>query len=379
MAGEESSAASSSKPNLSSKCSKCLKKVVKGVKCLICGQLSHQKCVQVASGEDSGNIEDFVCGECTTRKDAMFDLHTTNVELLHKRIADLVYIVQLQKERISELENRSEQTSASLSPSHTKTSYSKILKGKPELIQITPIAIQDKTITRNDVKSQINPAKLPIGISNMRQNKQGDIIINCPNNKSAEVLLKEAKQVLGDKYTATIKAKFNPRLKIMRVEPGDIDMVSFRDAIITQNQLVPSDPHFSLKVITTIKQKSGSTFTVIEVDARTRSKLMREGRINYEWKRYHLFDHIHITQCFKCAGFNHIARDCTADQICLKCSGTHLETECKAEQPKCANCLKSQANANNNTLHDARYHDCPTKLHLRNMMEQRIAYDTPED
>ena len=62
-----------------------------------------------------------------------------------------------------------------------------------------------------------------------------------------------------------------------------------------------------------------------------------------------------VTQCYKCQGFNHIAKDCKKEQKCVRCAGAHKSTECpdkdKANlKPKCSNC---------NGDHVASYRECP--------------------
>ncbi len=50
-----------------------------------------------------------------------------------------------------------------------------------------------------------------------------------------------------------------------------------------------------------------------------------------------------VTQCYKCQGFNHIAKDCKKEQKCVRCAGSHKSTECpdknkKSLKLKCSNC-----------------------------------------
>ena len=50
-----------------------------------------------------------------------------------------------------------------------------------------------------------------------------------------------------------------------------------------------------------------------------------------------------MTQCYKCQGFNHIAKDCKNAQKCLRCAGAHKSTECPDKNKdslklKCSNC-----------------------------------------
>ena len=50
-----------------------------------------------------------------------------------------------------------------------------------------------------------------------------------------------------------------------------------------------------------------------------------------------------VTQCYKCQGFNHIAKDCKNNQKCVRCAGAHKSTDCpdknkEALKIKCSNC-----------------------------------------
>ena len=50
-----------------------------------------------------------------------------------------------------------------------------------------------------------------------------------------------------------------------------------------------------------------------------------------------------VTQCYKCQGFNHIAKDCKNNQKCVRCAGAHKSTDCPDKNKdtlkiKCSNC-----------------------------------------
>ena len=62
-----------------------------------------------------------------------------------------------------------------------------------------------------------------------------------------------------------------------------------------------------------------------------------------------------VTQCYKCQGFNHVAKDCKSEQKCVRCAGAHKSTECpdknkKSLKLKCSNCKGD---------HVASSRDCP--------------------
>ena len=50
-----------------------------------------------------------------------------------------------------------------------------------------------------------------------------------------------------------------------------------------------------------------------------------------------------VTQCYKCQGFNHVAKDCKSNQKCVRCAGPHKSADCPDRNKgslilKCSNC-----------------------------------------
>ena len=77
------------------------------------------------------------------------------------------------------------------------------------------------------------------------------------------------------------------------------------------------------------------------------------GRIRIRCESYRTAPQ--VTQCYKCQGFNHIAKDCKNAQKCLRCAGAHKSTECPDKNKdslklKCSNC---------NSEHVASSKECP--------------------
>ena len=78
------------------------------------------------------------------------------------------------------------------------------------------------------------------------------------------------------------------------------------------------------------------------------------GRIRIRCESYRTAPQ--VTQCYKCQGFNHIAKDCKNAQKCLRCAGAHKSSECPYKDKnslklKCSNC---------NGEHVASSKECPT-------------------
>ena len=77
------------------------------------------------------------------------------------------------------------------------------------------------------------------------------------------------------------------------------------------------------------------------------------GRIRIRCESYRTTPQ--VTQCYKCQGFNHIAKDCKNAQKCLRCAGAHKSIECPDKNKdslklKCSNC---------NGEHVASSKECP--------------------
>ena len=77
------------------------------------------------------------------------------------------------------------------------------------------------------------------------------------------------------------------------------------------------------------------------------------GRIRIRCESYRTTPQ--VTQCYKCQGFNHIAKDCKNAQKCVRCAAAHKSTECPDKNKdslklKCSNC---------NGEHVASSKECP--------------------
>lgn len=66
-----------------------------------------------------------------------------------------------------------------------------------------------------------------------------------------------------------------------------------------------------------------------------------------------IYDALEIRRCFKCWGFNHIAKNCNKEIVCPKCSESHASKDCKSDVLKCFLCsnLKGKQNLDIDTEH----------------------------
>lgn len=89
------------------------------------------------------------------------------------------------------------------------------------------------------------------------------------------------------------------------------------------------------------KNKKNYGNIVLNVEPELYEKLLEKGKFNVGWKICNIFDYVNIIRCYKCAGYNHFAKDCTDVEACGKCAGEHATAECDGSDEKCINCIKA--------------------------------------
>lgn len=132
-----------------------------------------------------------------------------------------------------------------------------------------------------------------------------------------------------------------------------------------------------------------------EVKDDIKSKGLKFDLISIKIKDYE--SHIpRIQQCYRCQGYNHIAKDCPHSQMCLRCSGPHRSSECKMNNPAnylCANCGKNHLSIDPSCLirkaeiqsmqtknqGPQRSHIVPSEMNKikRSLLDQRYKLPTP--
>jgi len=92
--------------------------------------------------------------------------------------------------------------------------------------------------------------------------------------------------------------------------------------------------------------------------------LERGFSINYEIYRTDRYTtQIQLKQCFKCYGYGHYAKHCTATMRCGKCGESHETQGCKNTNVKCCQC---------GGQHEAWNHKCPNRILIwKNLREKK--------
>jgi len=89
---------------------------------------------------------------------------------------------------------------------------------------------------------------------------------------------------------------------------------------------------------------------VVELPPVLYNELIRRERVYIGFLSYRIKTFINITRCFKCHGYGHPARNCTADQLCEKCGEAgYLRAACSAKMV-CVNCKRGKRKEINHSV-----------------------------
>lgn len=152
---------------------------------------------------------------------------------------------------------------------------------------------------------------------------------------------------LGKDFEIMEPKKIKPKLKVINEEEMKLKDENLIDMIIKQNNINGKDEGIVKRIVN--EKRRGNTRSrkgskeegsiILEVDEGTHKLMLRREKINIGWKKCMVFNHYNVRKCFRCWGYYHIAKNCTRQETCHKCAGSHKADECTAAKKKCINCL----------------------------------------
>lgn len=254
------------------------------------------------------------------------------------------------------------------------SSYAEKVKNIEPEICIIPNKDQDAATTKSDLNVHICPSK--ISVDSVRKTANGALIFKCNNKESSDKLKSEVAEKLNANYSVKITATKNPCFRIVNISEKTSD-----DQIVKklkmQNDCIPDDAE--LKVIKTMERTIDEKTTysaIIETSAKVYDDVVQRGKLSIGWDMCKVFEYIYIARCYKCMGFNHMAKVCTKKQACLKCSGEHQIKDCTSENTKCINCslAATKLNLPMDTNHQANSMKCTIFQRQVERERKRIDY-----
>ncbi|XP_035216029.1 uncharacterized protein LOC118189516 [Stegodyphus dumicola] len=237
---------------------------------------------------------------------------------------------------------------------------------------------EDTEQTSEEVKEQltkyINPGKLKVGIKNVKKISKGGVLIETTKKEDLKIIEEAIKEnrKLKDSVDTRKPQKLNPRIIIYNVKE-DITKEKLKRLIKSQNTGFEES---NTEVLYPMKARFGNHW-VITTDPETYQRMMRQKKVNLQWTRNNVCEYIKVTQCSKCLGFNHNAKNCQKEKICAGCgSGKHEAKDCPKKEKTCSNCTKANDRYHtcHNTKHDTRSKDCPCYYRELRLLTQRINY-----
>lgn len=365
--------------NICFACQSDFKRNEKEVSCFICVNKHHPRCVGI-SEETAKKIIDgccvkFVCKHC----------QKLNIQQQFAKIQEkLNTCLEKIDEQNSNVNLLNELLESSPNNGHVKMKYSSVLKKKNEVIVIKPKnEKQNCQQTQKEMKDKIDLNKIAVGVDRISNITKGGVAINCSNKDSKDKLKSTVKKELGNKYEVSEPKPLHPRIIVVGTESEIIkkDNDTILESFITQNDLEIVDENIRSKLkvqrkfVSKNKQNYGNI--ILDVHSDIYKKIMELRKFNIGWKRCDIYDYINVIRCYKCAGFNHFARDCTSKVTCSKCAGEHKLNECNNDITKCVNCFNNvmKYKINIDFYHSANDLDCPCYKRILEKIKSKVDYE----
>ncbi|GBN35891.1 hypothetical protein AVEN_131875-1 [Araneus ventricosus] len=114
---------------------------------------------------------------------------------------------------------------------------------------------------------------------------------------------------------------------------------------------------------------------VIEAQPQEFKRILKKGKLSFEWSRLSLREFVRPTRCYKCNEYGHISTRCEGKETCPKCGEGHKGPDC-VNQHKCTACTAANVKFQKgyNTGHPATDSNCPSYLHEMVELRKRINY-----
>nr|CAH7725744.1 unnamed protein product [Callosobruchus chinensis] len=267
------------------------------------------------------------CPICRVQKNKyenfLKDILQYKVENLIKGVYEL--FSEARTKLISKVEENAEQAVRQTIPS-----YASIVKKDVSVI-IKPKNInQSHSETRNIVRQNVNPVDNDIKFSQVKNVKNGGLVIRCDGPNDASKLKELASQSLSEEYEIKEVRKQSPRVRMVAM-------------LKSQNRIFGNSSDCTVLKVWPTKKRGEIYQALLEVDCATYSGLLGQGSVLVNVDNCVVYDALGLKICFKCCGLNHYAKDCKkSEQICIKCAGNHKVSECNSAQLKCVNCVSAR-------------------------------------
>lgn len=236
------------------------------------------------------------------------------------------------------------------------TSYSAVTKKNTVdyggRIIVKSINKQQSKDTINLLKNNIDVAQLGIGVNKMINSSNGNVIIDVDKEEDQILISNEIQNKFNDAFQVKNIPRKASKIKIIGIEKELVTMDEkvFIDTIVKQNSLSQILEKPDIKIVKRYLKNQYKGSAIIEANPLIHEAILNNEKIKIEWNSYRIFNYVNVMRCYKCWGFNHIAKNCRNNITCRKCSEQHKEEDCKNSYKRCINCVKITRETNQNDL-----------------------------
>lgn len=318
-------------------CVKCKKKISENEDSLkysgMCSGIFHPKCINITSRQleviTNCNGLKWFCDGCIFYTD--FISKVTN-ELENLKVQFQSELNDLKSTIKGRADGKKEN---SLSVSKPK-SFAEV--AAEEVVIIKPRNNQECKKTIEAIQKNLKPASLEVGITELKNIKEGGVVIKCKSKEEQEIIKKAAEKKLNKNYEIKAPNLKNPCIKVVDID-DNLSGDELLKLIKKQNTSVLHDnSELRVKVIKKMKTKF---MAIIESDPNTFKKIMDQNYLFIDWSKCRVFEYVSVYRCFKCGGFDHHIESCKSQTKCLKCTSLdHITENCESNTPKCYNCIE---------------------------------------
>lgn len=203
-----------------------------------------------------------------------------------------------------------------------------------------------KAETRSIVTNKIQ-TELFIPIKNLREKKDGSVIINCEHDKDVVKAEEILKSKIGEDFDIIKEEIGKPRLKVINIQ-NKMKAEELEQDINRRN--FGNREHFCSVIHTYRSSNNMTQNAIIEVTSDSYKYIKNQGnKIYVGYQCCRVFDDLNVKPCYKCGRIGHAGNKCKNEVACLRCGANHQTRDCDYKRPvKCINCTYRNERYGNN-------------------------------
>lgn len=352
------------------------RKQVREEQCYVCDSCLgrvHKDCMNLTASEI----------KCVPLQKRMLMLICIECRKLLGRLPYIVKMLEEIKQDVVQLKGKN----GSMESSTLPTSYAGVLGGAAQVdkdrVLNTPTLIieskdgkQDPKEIQEELRQNINPASLKVGIRGLRETKRGGLVVKCASKKELDILQNAAEKSLGSRYVVKVPKLDQPKIKVIgytgKKAPDEIE-----DCVRKQNEWIGPDDVFKITYLRKDERRNVTT-VLANCSPGLFHKMMKVKKVFIDWERYPVYEDLTVTRCFGCQGFYHKQGTCKQQKACKTCAGKHDSKVCQSGSKRCKNCLTANSlyRAGYAIDHEADDLTCPSYCYQLGILKSRIDYGT---